>query len=193
MNRFWIWIPVLALVLSAPAGAQQVYQWKDESGRTHFSNVGPTGGEVVTESGSPRETAEPAAQAPEAAPRETAREKKSDGPYATLSDDAFSSTVSRRRSELRSRLRSAEREMSRIDSEIASYRRTREAAFEEHGAQLQGMTRPENVPSDEEDKLLERKKDLEAEVAAIRKEYDELREAAVDRHGSTPGWWRPLD
>ncbi|MGH7856807.1 MAG: DUF4124 domain-containing protein, partial [Candidatus Binatia bacterium] len=42
MKRTWTVALALVILSWAGAGAEQVFRWTDDSGRMHFSNVGPT-------------------------------------------------------------------------------------------------------------------------------------------------------
>ena len=191
MGRTLFRMGLVVVLLAASAAAQEVYRWKDPSGRLHFSNVGPgektsrSSGEVGAEVGRKR--------APSIA--RTAPKTEPDGkdPYSDLSEEQFSSVASRKRDDLRRELRDTKARIVAIDAELASLKRTRENTLREYSTKLQGFRMPEPIPSDREEELAEEKKEAEKKIADIHKRYAEVGDSAAKRHGETPSWLRPLE
>jgi hypothetical protein len=187
------------LALSAPAVAQ-IYKWTDERGVTHFGNVAPPGVDAETVQPAPSQAedgAEPAPAAQEesddtAAPERPARE----GPYASLSDDAFSSVVTRERGSMRRELAAAKRELTEATAELERERGRKAAPTPsaEFDRIIQGVTGiGEGPPPDRENELAARKDAALKKVEAIEQRFGELEQEAIARYGSLPGWWMPLE
>ena len=199
---FWI-LPFLALG-AGRADADQVYRWTDEKGKVHFSNVAPPGQEEKTEESAPA-APEPLTSEPEGPsgsvvePRESADSEKKEpakekpGRFSDLSDDSFSTRVSRQRATLKKDLAQAKRHVRDLDEQIAAVREERSQATSGAILSLQGVTAPGNVDSERELALKKDKEDTEKRIQEIRKEYDELREEAVKRYGGVPGWWLSIE
>lgn len=196
-------VPLLVLGASR-ATADQVYRWTDEKGNVHFSNVAPAGQEEKTEENLPAEP-EPAAiepesrsgtveRAPEGAPAEkTEPGKEKPGRFADLNDDSFSAQVSRQRTALKREIVEAKGRLRDLDDQIAAVQEERRQAIGNALQTLQGVTNPSNVESEKEQALKKEKEETEKRIEAIRKEYRNLREEAVKRYGSLPGWWLPIE
>ena len=196
-------VPLLVLGASR-ATADQVFRWTDEKGNVHFSNVAPAGQEEKTEESVPAEP-EPAAIEPESrsgtvggategAPAEkTEPVKEKPGRFANLGDDSFSAQVSRQLTALKREIAEAKRHVIELDDQIAAVREERGQAIDNALQTLQGVTNPSDVESEKEQALKKEKEETEKRIEAIRKEYGDLREEAVKRYGSLPGWWLPIE
>lgn len=185
---------LLALAAAAPppAAADKIVQWKDEQGRVHFSNIGPSGDAKQAEETAPAETNAPLVLPP-AASGDAATGEKEKSRFADLSDDTFSSEMSRQRGRLRRELRDAKGRVEEIDQKLATVHREKNALADQVRATLQGVIDPKDVDSGEEKALKEEKVKTEKRISEIRKQYDDLHEDAVKRTGGQPSWWLPLD
>jgi hypothetical protein len=207
---------VAVLAASTAASAQKVYKWTDESGRVHFSNVGPADqtpedkGEAAAPESAPEanapsaETSAPptfpesaggeapfgdAAAPPPVAP--PADEKPSR--YSKLSTDGFSVTATQRRAALRRDLTNVKRRIAEIDRQMEELRRTRRETVSSAAERLQGVTIPPDLPSEEEKDLAVERKEAEKRIEDIRNQYAELRDEATKRSGSAPDWLLPIE
>ena len=188
------------LALSTPA-LTQIYKWTDERGVTHFGNVAPPGVDAETVQppplSQPEDGTEPAPAAREqsddtATPERPARE----GPYASLSDDAFSSVVTRERGSMRRELAAAKRELAEATAELERERGRKAVPTPsvEFDRIIQGVTGlGEGPPPDRENELAARKDAALKKVEVIQQRFGELEREAVARYGSLPSWWMPLE
>lgn len=188
------------LALAAPAPAQ-TYKWTDERGVTHFSNVAPPGGKAEmiqpgpsspSESSSEGAPATPDRAEPGAAVEKPARE----GPYASLSDDAFSSVVTRERGTMRRELVTAKRELAEATSALEEERERKAVPTPatEFDRIIEGVTKVGEGPPPDREKELEARKDAALKrVETIQQRFGELEREAIARYGSLPAWWMPLE
>jgi hypothetical protein len=176
---------LLGLAIVSPARAEKIQQWKDENGSIHFSNVGGGGEEMNPETAPSTETA-PAAAKPAAEGDKKSR-------FTDLSDETFSSQVSRERMRLRKEIQNERQRMAELDQKMEEIRRIRTSSVGAAIGQLAGVRAPEDRKSEEELELEKQKTKSEEKIAAIRKQYDEMHDEAVKRHGGSPAWWLPLD
>jgi len=188
--------------------AQKVYKWTDKDGRVHFSNVGPSGegasedasGVKGIEAKNPEAPAAPAeapaapaeapavtAEAPEAAPAEGASAPS--GP----SDEQFSANVSATRSRLKRELAQAKQEAQEAGDKLAALKKERDEPPRVGLEMLQKAYGPVQHEVSQEDELRKQKVKADQRIESIRKQYSDLREEAVKRYGSTPGWWLSIE
>jgi hypothetical protein len=175
----------ICIGLAGVSTAQQTRSWKDENGRLHYSNVGPS---------SPPPAADaPALSPPPAEPRAVETPAEEADPYAKLSDGQLSSTVTLTRDRLRSELRAAQSRISSIDEELAEIHGLRQKAVS-NAYKAYGIDRvPADVASPREAELAEEKKKLDEQVASVRSAYAELEDSVRKRRGELPEWWLPLE
>jgi hypothetical protein len=188
--------------------AQKVYKWTDKDGKVHFSNVGPSG-EGASEDASgvkgieaksaeapaapaeappaPAEAPAATAEAPQAPPAETASAPS--GP----SDEEFSAKVSATRSRLKRELAQAKQEAQEAADKLAALKKEHDQPVRVGLEMLQKAYNPQQPEGTEEEELRKQKAKAEQKIEAIRKQYADLREEAVKRNGTTPGWWLPLE
>ncbi len=180
------------------AAAQKVYKWTDKDGKVHFSNVGP-GAEGSTEEGSgvtgiEAQSTAPAAAAPTgevaAAPVETGASGESS---RSISEEAFSSTVRATRSRLRRELAAAKEQAQQADDQLAALKKELDQPTRIGLEVLQKAYGPDQRVGTEEDTLRKQKRDAEARIEEIRKQYADLQAEAVKRFGHQPSWWLPLE
>lgn len=187
------------LALAAPARAQ-TYKWTDERGVTHFSNVAPPGGKAETIQPGPSSPSESSEGAPAAADRTeeggVIEKPAREGPYASLSDEAFSSVVTRERGTMRRELTTAKRDLAEATSALDRERERKAVPTPatEFDRIIQGVTGiGEGPPPDRETELEARKDAALKRVEAIQQRFGELEREAIARYGSLPAWWMPLE
>jgi hypothetical protein len=181
------------------AAAQKLYKWTDKDGRVHFSNVAPAGdGSAVessgitgieaqsgqTDSSATAEHSAPAAPAPPAASGDSS---------SSISEEAFSLQVSTTRSRLKRELAAAKEQSQQADDRLAALKQELNQPTRVDLQMLQKAYGPNQQLGNEEDSLRKQKKDAEARIEEIHKQYDTLHDEAVKRYGHQPSWWLPLN
>jgi len=181
------------------AAAQKLYKWTDKDGKIHFSNVAPAGegGEAAESSGvtgieaqssSPATTQSgeaPATSEPSATP--------SGDSSSSISEEAFSLQVSATRSRLKRELAAAKEQSQQADQRLAALKQELNQPTRVDLQMLQKAYGPNQQLGSEEDSLRKQKKDAEARIEEIRKQYATLHDEAVKRYGHQPSWWLPLE
>jgi len=154
------------VLLAGSARADEIYRSTDGTGRPVFSN-GPRTGDARRD------------VAPATAP-------------ATEDAETFSTSASLRRQALERDLRTAERRLRDLDTQLAALgrARTRNAG----GSEATGGVRAAaaGVRSEEEQSLGAEREQLAQHVADVRAAYAKLREEVTARLGATPSWWIEL-
>jgi hypothetical protein len=182
------------------AAAQKLYKWTDKDGKIHFSNVSPAGDgsataetsgvtgieaqsspPVTAQSGEPSATSEQ----PSAAP--------SGDSSSSISEEAFSLQVSTTRSRLKRELAAAKEQSQQAADRLAALKQELNQPTRVDLQMLQKAYGPNPHLGNEEDDLRKQKKDADARIEEIRKQYDTLHDEAVKRYGHQPSWWLPLD
>jgi hypothetical protein len=187
------------------AAAQKVYKWTDKDGKVHFSNVGP-GSEGSTEVGSGVAGIEAQSTAPAESPPTgdvaAAPEEPSTPPQepaasgdssSSVSEDAFSSQVSATRSRLKRELAAEKDKAQQADEQLAALKKELDQPTRIGLEVLQKAYGPDQRVGTEEDTLRKQKRDAEARIEDIRKQYADLQAEAVKRFGHQPSWWLPLE
>ena len=180
--------------------AQKVYKWTDKDGKVHFSNVGP-GGEGATDQSSSvsgieaqtaqsADTSAPAEQPSTAAPRDPAASGDSS---SAISEEAFSLQASTTRSRLKRELAAAKEQSQQADDRLAALKQELNQPTRVDLQMLQKAYGPNQQVGNEEDNLRKQKKDAEARIDEIRKQYATLHDEAVKRYGRQTSWWLPLE
>jgi len=199
--RWTTFVLAFAWLGAGNAAAQRLYKWTDKDGKVHFSNVSPGGEGATDESsgvtgieaqGTQSSSSESsrAEQPSSAAPHEQAAAEDSSG---GISEEAFSLQVSTTRSRLKRELAAAKEQSQQADDRLAALKQELNQPTRVDLQMLQKAYGPNQQVGSEEDALRKQKKDADARVEEIRKEYAELREQAVKRYGHQPSWWLPLD
>jgi hypothetical protein len=178
------------------AAAQKLYKWTDKDGKVHFSNVAPAGdGGAVESSGITGIEAQSAqtdssATAEHSAPAEPAASGDSS---SSISEEAFSLKVSTTRSRLKRELATAKEQAQQADDRLAALKQELNQPTRVDLQMLQKAYGPNQQLGNEEDSLRKQKKDADARIAEIHKQYDTLHDEAVKRYGHQPSWWLLLD
>ena len=156
--------------------AQEIYQWRDKAGNTHFSNA-------------PTSDSAPTGLHDEAAPADV--QEGGGGTAAAPSDEdtAYSSDASNRRSALERQLRSAERQVKDIDAKMAAIARARTKNAQGSAATGGVGTSAAGVQTEDEQALAEERARATKQVETIRGSYDQLHDEVTAHMGSTPDWW----
>jgi hypothetical protein len=188
------------------AAAQKVYKWTDKDGKVHFSNVGP-GAEGSTEEGSgvagiEAQSTEEAPTAPTGDVATASEEASATAPQepaasgdssSAISEDAFSSQVSATRMRLKRELAAAKEQSQQADEELAALKQELDQPTRVGLELLQKAYGPDQLVGSEEDALRKQKRDADARIDEIRKQYADLQAEAVKRYGHQPSWWLPLE
>jgi hypothetical protein len=186
------------------AAAQKVYKWTDKDGKVHFSNVGP-GAEGSTDEGSgvtgieaqstaPAEpTGEVAAASEEPAATAPQEPAASGDSSSSISEEAFSSQASATRSRLKRELAAEKEKAQQADEKLDALKKELDQPTRIGLEVLQKAYGPDQRVGSEEDALRKQKRDAEARMEAIRKQYADLQAEAVKRFGQQPSWWLPLE
>ena len=199
--RWTTFVLAFAWLGAGSAAAQRLYKWTDKDGKVHFSNVSPGGDGATDESSgvtgieaqgtqSSSSEASTAEQPSRAAPHEQAAAEDSSG---GISEEAFSLQVSTTRYRLKRELAAAKEQSQQADDRLAALKQELNQPTRVDLQMLQKAYGPNQQMGSEEDALRKQKKDADARIEEIRKEYAELREQAVKRYGHQPSWWLPLD
>jgi hypothetical protein len=181
------------------AAAQKLYKWTDKDGKVHFSNVAPAGdGGAVESSGITGIEAQSAptgssATAEHSAPAAPAEPAASGDSSSSISAEAFSLQVSTTRSRLKRELAAAKEQARQADDRLAALKQELNQPTRVDLQMLQKAYGPNQQLGNEEDSLRKQKKDAEARIEEIHKQYDTLHDEAVKRDGHQPSWWLPLD
>lgn len=182
---------LMVVTLAGSSLAEEMYRWKDASGGLHFENVpqpgerrrheeaveSPTGDVAAEESG-----ADPSLEDPDAEPRKkmTADETS-----------AFSTEISAKRSQLERELRGTESRLRQIDGQLANLERVR--TKNTRGSEATGgVAAPGNIPSPEEEALVEERDELAQHAVDVRNDAAELRQEVEARLGTVPAWWTDI-
>jgi hypothetical protein len=180
------------------AAAQKVYKWTDKDGKVHFSNVGP-GAEGSAEEGSgvtgiEAQSTAPEATAPTGEVAAASQEPAASGDSSSsISEEAFSSQVSVTRSRLKRELAAEKEKAQQADEQLAALTKELDQPTRIGLEILQKAYGPDQRLGTEEDTLRKQKRDAEARMEAIRKQYADLEAEAVKRFGHQPSWWLPLE
>jgi hypothetical protein len=181
----------MVVALAGSSVAEDMYRWKDASGGLHFENVpqpgerrrheeaveSPTGEVAAEESG-----ADPSLEDPDAEPRKkmTADETS-----------AFSTEISTKRSQLERELRGTESRLRQIDGQLSNLERVR--TKNARGSEATGgVAAPGNIPSPEEEALVEERDELAQHAVDVRNDAAELRQEVEARLGTVPAWWTDI-
>jgi hypothetical protein len=197
----WVTLVLAFAWLSLGAGdaaAQKLYKWTDKDGKIHFSNVSPGDGGAVESSGITGIEAQSAqtgssATAERSAPAAPAEPAASGDSSSSISEEAFSLQVSTTRSRLKRELAAAKEQSKQADDRLAALKQELNQPTRVDLQMLQKAYGPNPQLGNEEDNLRKQKKDADARIEEIRKQYDTLRDEAVKRYGHQPSWWLPLD
>jgi chromosome segregation ATPase len=180
------------------AAAQKLYKWTDKDGKIHFSNVGP-GGEGATDQSSSvtgieaqtaqsgDTTEQPSTAAP---PHDQATSGDSS---SAISEEAFSLQASVTRSRLKRELAAAKEQSQQADDRLAALKQELNQPTRVDLQMLQKAYGPNQHVGSEEDTLRKQKKDADARIEDIRKQYADLHDQAVKLYGHQPSWWLPLE
>jgi hypothetical protein len=171
---------MLGLVsLAAPAWADDVYRWTDESGSVHYSNTSGAEGATREALPTPPRPAAPAAPADDAA---------ADG-EAPPADDAYSASVSLKRNAMERDVRNSERRIRVIDGQLVALQRVRKLQAGDTAAT--GGVQPNlDFRSDEEKALATEREQLAQHIAEVKNDAATLRQEVTARSGgTTPSWW----
>jgi hypothetical protein len=174
---------VVLLGVAIPAGADEIYRWKDKGGNVHFSNA-PT----VTE-GSGTVSSEVMPSAPPGAATQGAP-----GVAAVPDEEAgtFSTEASLRRSAIERDLRAAQRRLDEIDGQLATLARAR-TRFAGGTEATGGVgTNADAFRSEEETTLEKEREQLLDRRQALRADAAKLEAEVTSRLGGTPEWWRAV-
>jgi hypothetical protein len=183
------------------AAAQKLYKWTDKDGKIHFSNVSP-GGEGATNesssvSGIEAQTAQSGDKSATAEQPSTAApphdQAASGDSSSSISEESFSLHVSTTRSRLKRELAAAKEQSQQADDRLAALKQQLNQPTRVDLEMLQKAYGPNQHVGNEEDALRKQKKDADARIEEIRKQYADLHEQAVKRYGHQPSWWLPLE
>jgi hypothetical protein len=181
------------------AAAQKLYKWTDKDGKIHFSNVAPADSGGAAESsgvtGIEAQSSPPVtAQSGEAsATSEQPPAAPSGDSSSSISEEAFSLQVSATRSRLKRELAAAKEQSQQADDRLAALKQELNQPTRVDLQMLQKAYGPNQQVGNEEDNLRKQKKDAEARIDEIRKQYATLHDEAVKRYGRQPSWWLPLE
>lgn len=176
MGRMAVVVVLLGAARLVPA--QEIYQWRDKAGNTHFSNA-------------PTADGAPTGLRDEAAPADVQEGGGSGGTAQAPSDEetAYASDASNRRSALERQLRAAERQVKDIDAKMAAIARARTKNAQGSAATGGIGTSAAGVQTDEEQALAQQRAQATKQVDTIRGSYDQLHDEVTAHMGSTPDWW----
>ena len=187
-------LAVCLVALAAPAWSADIYRWRDDAGRLHFSNVPADAREWVPAS-VPIEEAQPEAAQPAAIPAVADASAPADGEAASpapKSDEelaAYSASTSLRRNALERDLRATEKRIQEIDGrlEALAAARTRNA----RGSEATGGvgTSAFDLRSEEEKALAAEREQLGQHGADVRNDAAKLKGEVATQLGGTPVWW----
>jgi hypothetical protein len=182
-------VTLIAVALVAPAwSGEDVYSWKDSSGRLHFTNTAAARDEpepAATEpAGAGAEPVEPAAATDDASEEAV--------PVATapLSEDessALSASVSLRRNEIERDLRNTERSIKDLDSRLGVLAHARKSQGAPAGAGV--LPGGIDLRSEEEKDLTAKREELAQHTAELRSQAAKLKQEVTAKLGGTPSWW----
>jgi hypothetical protein len=183
----------MVVALTGSTLADEMYRWKDSSGGLHFENVPtperkprgetaevPTGDIVADQGGGPIDPSLYGSG-------DVVKKKK----MTEDEEEAFSTEVSSRRSQLERDLRGTEGRIRQIDGQLATLARAR--TKNTHGsAATGGVGAPANILSPEEDSLVDERDELAQHAVDVRNDAAELRQEVEARLGTVPAWWTDI-
>jgi len=182
------------------AAAQKLFKWTDKDGKVHYSNVAPGGEGGGAAEGSGVTGVEAQGSAPATAPSggapvtsEQASAAPSGDSSGGVSEEAFSLQVSATRSRLKRELAAAKEQSQQADQRLAALKQELNQPTRIDLETLQRAFGPNQYTGTELEDLRKQKKDADARIEDIHKQYDVLRDEAVKRFGHQPSWWLPLD
>ena len=198
-------IALASVALVAPAWSQDVYRWQDSSGQVHYSDTsaGSPGTARLSDQPLPYDATPPdaetadapapargaAADAPPADDGLDAGQRAPSGPVPEDQVAGVSTNASLRRNELERDLRTTEKRIDAINSQLRALaaQRTRFAG----GMDATGGVRTSaaDVRSEEEKALEAERQELSQHAVEIRSAAVKLREETKTQLGSTPDWW----
>ena len=180
------------------AAAQKLYKWTDKDGKIHFSNVSP-GGDGATEqsssvSGIEAQTAQSGDTTEQPSTAAPPHDQAASGDSSSaISEEAFSLQASVTRSRLKRELAAAKEQSQQADDRLAALKQELNQPTRVDLQMLQKAYGPNQHVGSEEDTLRKQKKDADARIEDIRKQYADLHDQAVKLYGHQPSWWLPLE
>jgi hypothetical protein len=180
------------------AAAQKLYKWTDKDGKVHFSNVGP-GGEGATDqspsvTGIEAQTAQSGDTTEQPSTAAPPHDQAASGDSSSaISEEAFSLQASVTRSRLKRELAAAKEQSQQADDRLAALKQELNQPTRVDLQMLQKAYGPNQHVGSEEDTLRKQKKDADARIEDIRKQYADLHDQAVKLYGHQPSWWLPLE
>jgi hypothetical protein len=189
---------LMVMALTGSSLADEMYRWKDSSGGLHFETVPAPGerrrredaaevptGDIVADQGG--EPVDPSLYDSGDSGDEVKKKKK----MTAGEQEALSTDISVRRSQLERELRGTESRIRQIDGQLATLARAR--TKNTRGSEATGgVAAPAHILSPEEESLVDERDELAQHAVDVRNDAAELRQEVEARLGSVPAWWTDI-